>query len=195
MIIHSHVALAVFSEVLLCKPNTCEFPLSSVIYMSSFSPRHGLSLVALHWTCSLISPRAPRQSTQYLSMLFAQTQVIIHQSTDIFLIPCHVVICLPSCQEESTFRWMEERGQILRQLFVTQFFRGGSSFAERARFCQHAVLMKLCWAVSLCVEVESTQGLYVCLIVLCVCVAGCRRASGVSWVGKKQLSHGLEQGE
>lgn len=150
-----------------------------MIYLSSFSPRRGLSLVALHWTCSPVSPCAPRQSTQYLPMLLAQTRVIIHQSTEISLIPCHVVICLPACQEESTFRWTEDRGQTLRQLFVTQFSQGGSAFAERARFCQHAVLMKLCWAVSLCTEVESALGLYFRLMALCLCV--CCRLSKSFW--------------
>ncbi len=151
-----------------------------MIYLLLLSLRRGFRLVSYHWTCSPVGPCASAESSQYLPVLLAQTLAISHQSTEFFLIPCHVVIFLTSCQEESTHGWVEERGQTLRQLSVTRFPQGGLAFGQKEYPSQHSVHLVPCPH---------------CFIHVCLCVSGCRRAAGVSWAGKKQLSHGLEQGK
>lgn len=164
-----------------------------MIYLPLLSLRRGFWLVSHHWTGSPDSPCAPAESTQYLLVLLAQTLSISHQSTKIFLIPCHVIICLTSCQEESTHGWVEESGQTLRQLFVTQCPQGGLAFGQKEHPSQHSVYLEPCWGA------RNTRSLCLshCFIRVSVSlwVSGCRRAAGVSWAGKKQLSHGLEQGK
>lgn len=111
-----------------------------MIHLQLFSLRFGLLLVS-HWTRSPVGPCAPAESTQYIPVVLAQTLSISHQSTEIFLIPCPVVVCLTSCQEESTHGWVEERGQTLRQLFVTQFPQAGLAFRQKEHPSQRTVLL------------------------------------------------------